>query len=95
VALRSPETKIEELAELANELPNLQLLEGPANNEKRAALPAAWLDDRYPAESDRKHYKSIHLLGDLPSEIDGCEVFWERRRERLRKKIAEVLNLAS
>jgi hypothetical protein len=87
-----PEEKIEKLAQMANELPNLQLLEGPANIEKRAAMPAAWLVDRYPTEVDHEHYRSIHLLGDVPNEIQGCEVFWATRRERLREKITVVLN---
>jgi len=86
------EPKIEELGRLANELPNLQLLEGTVNIEKRAALPAAWLRTRYPTESDREHYRSIHLLGVVPEGIEGCEEFWAARRERLREKITAVLN---
>jgi hypothetical protein len=86
------EAKIEKLAQLANELPNLQLLEGPANIEKRAELPAEWLAERYPTEYDREHYRSIHLLCEMPNEIEGCEVFWASRREQLREKITAVLN---
>jgi hypothetical protein len=65
------ELKIEELGRLANELPNLQLLEGAVNIEKRASPPAAWLPERYPTESDREYYRSTHLLGAVPEEIDG------------------------
>jgi hypothetical protein len=86
------EHEIEKLGQFANELPNLQLLEGPANTEKRAAMPAAWLHARYSHERDRGHYRSIHLLGEIPSEIQSCEAFWEARRERLRVKIASVLD---
>lgn len=86
------ETKIEELGLLANELPNLQLLEGAVNNEKRATLPGAWLCERYPTESDREHYRSIHLLGAVPDGIEGCEEFWAARRKRLHERIATVLN---
>jgi hypothetical protein len=42
---------IETLARHANELPNLQLLEGPINNEKRAAMPAEWLTQLLPDAS--------------------------------------------
>jgi hypothetical protein len=87
-----PEAKVEELAQLASELPNLQLLEGPANVEKQAALPSEWLSKRYTRDSDHVHYQSIHLLDDIPNEIEGCEAFWSARRERLREKIATVLN---
>jgi hypothetical protein len=83
--------KIEALAREANELANLQLLDGAANNEKRAALPVPWLDSLFPVNRDREHYISIHLLRDIPSEIAGCEAFWSSRRERLRTKITAVL----
>jgi hypothetical protein len=85
------ESKIEELERLANELPNLQLLEGTVNLEKRAALPFAWLHQRYPSESDREHYRSIHLLGEVRQNIEGCEKFWAARRDRLRERITAVL----
>jgi hypothetical protein len=87
-----PETEIEGLAQAANELSNLQLLEGPANIEKRASLPAEWLGERYPNKADCDHYTSIHLLGEVPTAITGCAAFWATRRDRLREKIAEVLN---
>jgi hypothetical protein len=90
-----PEGDIEALADDANELPNLQLLEGVANNEKRATLPVTWLEGRYSAQADRQHYKSIHLLNDIPTEINGCPAFWKKRRERLRERITTVLNQKS
>lgn len=87
-----PEADIEELGQLANELPNLQLLEGAINNEKRATLPAAWLRERYPTETDRDHYQSIHMLGDVPEDIEGFKAFWAARRERLRQRLSDILN---
>jgi hypothetical protein len=84
-----PEERIEELGRAANDLPNLQLLEGPINNEKRAKLPREWLEERYPLESDRRHYRSIHLLGEIPPRLDGVEEFWAARRERLRGRITD------
>jgi hypothetical protein len=67
-------------------------LEGPANIEKLAALPAEWLNERYTAQTDRDHYRSIHLLGEIPAELKGFEGFWNARRERLRDAITAVLN---
>lgn len=86
-----PDDKIERLARMANELPNLQLLEGPANVEKQAALPSDWLADRYKLASDRAHYCSIHLLGDVPVDIAGFEAFYAARRALLRQRITDVL----
>ncbi|MEP2725842.1 DUF262 domain-containing protein [Roseibium sp.] len=87
------EDKIEELARMANELPNLQLLEGTANTEKRDALPAKWLATHYPNAGDRTHYCAMHDLGDIPETIEGFEMFHADRRERLRVRIKAVLDV--
>jgi Protein of unknown function (DUF1524) len=89
-----PEAKVERFAELANSLGNLQLLEGALNIEKRAVLPTEWLAARYPIESDRTHYASIHELGEVPSDIGSFDQFVEARRECLRKRITSVVNAA-
>lgn len=83
--------KIEELAKRANALPNLQLLEGAVNNEKRAEMPGIWLNERYAHDVDREHYKSMHDLVDLPDNLGDCLTFWDARRNRLRARILEVL----
>jgi hypothetical protein len=67
----------------ANELPNLQLLEGAINNEKRAAMPAGWLAEHLPDRAAQLHYRTKHELGDLPVDLLGFEAFHSARRERL------------
>lgn len=79
------------LAEHANELPNLQLLEGAINNEKRAALPAAWLAKLHPDATGQRHYREKHLLGSLPEDIHGFEAFYAARRELLRDQLSAML----
>ena len=88
-----PEDKIEDLARMANELPNLQLLEGTANTEKRDALPAKWLVTHYPNAGDQAHYCAMHDLGEIPEALDGFEQFHSDRRERLRARIKAVLGV--
>jgi hypothetical protein len=83
--------EIEVLARHANELPNLQLLEGPINNEKRATLPAEWLRNYYPDPSTQQHYLDKHELGVLPETMKGFEAFYSARRDRLRTKLTELL----
>ena len=83
--------EIEVLARHANELPNLQLLEGPINNEKRATLPAEWLRNYYPDPSTQQHYLDKHELGVLPENDEGFEAFYSARRDRLRTKLTELL----
>lgn len=88
------EEKIESLARMANELPNLQLLEGTANTEKRDALPARWLVAHYPNAGDQAHYCAMHDLGEIPETLDGFDQFYGNRRERLRARIKAVLGVA-
>jgi hypothetical protein len=82
---------IETLARHANELPNVQLLEGANNNEKRTAMPAEWLAKHLPDLTSQIHYRTKHELGDLPSDLHGFEAFHSGRRERLRTKLVSML----
>lgn len=90
-----PEGKIEDLARMANELPNLQLLEGTANTEKRDSLPSKWLATQYPNAGDQAHYCAMHDLGVIPEALDMFEQFHADRRERLRARIKAVLGMGS
>lgn len=85
------EDRIEILARHANQLPNLQLLEGAINNEKRAAMPAEWLGKHHSDPAAHQHYRSKHELGDLPPILDAFEDFHSARRERLRIKLTDML----
>lgn len=87
--------RAESMALHANALPNLQLLEGAANNEKKAAMPAEWLARIHPSAADQKHYRTKHDLGDLGSDISDFETFYEDRRERLRKRITQLLSASA
>ncbi|MFD1797870.1 hypothetical protein FQV27_18245 [Paracoccus aurantiacus] len=81
----------ETIQRMANCLPNLQLLEGPINNEKRARLPAEWLREHLAVEKNRQNYLDNHLLGELPEDISNFRAFYEARREKLRPHIEEML----
>jgi hypothetical protein len=85
------ESQAETLMALANSLSNLQLLEGAANIEKSAKPPLEWLDQRYELSADREHYRRIHLLGDIPSDLAGFEAFVAARTERLRSRLTDIL----
>lgn len=82
------------LAQRANQLPNIQLLEGTANVEKRASLPQEWLD-RYKAdEVSRSDYRDRHLLGVLPGDLKDFDRFYEERRASLRGRLSALLETA-
>ena len=84
------EEEVSTLREMVNCLPNLQLLSGVENQEKRSMLPAAWLAT---LESDEKRaeYANVHLLGDMPSDISGFSLFYSARRELLKSKMRTLL----
>lgn len=80
-----------DLARHANQLPNLQLLDGAINNEKRAALPAEWLAKQYSDVASAHHYREKHLLGELPDDLQGFNSFHASRRDRLRAMLTGML----
>lgn len=80
---------IDELAELADMLPNLQLLDEHSNVEKQDKLPAEWLATL--DQHMRSEYKRLHLLGDVPEGMSGFRRFHGERRERLAKRIRELV----
>ncbi|WP_281995649.1 DUF262 domain-containing protein [Ruegeria faecimaris] len=81
------------LAQLANELPNLQLLEGAMNNEKRAKLPADWLQLAFNGNiQNKENYQEKHALEDIPENLEGFQEFIVYRREKLRDLIQQTLN---
>jgi Protein of unknown function DUF262 len=82
---------IETLVRHANELPNLQLLEGTINNEERSAMPADWLAKHHPDPAAQVHYRTKHELGELPSDLHRFDSFYSARRERLRAKLTDML----
>ena len=86
-----PDDQIDDFQTLSNRLPNLQLLEGAFNNEKRQKLPSDWLAERYPSVGDRADYCSKHLLGSVPADINDFRAFYDHRRDRLKTRIREVL----
>jgi Protein of unknown function DUF262 len=87
-----PDDRIEAFIDRRDRLSNLQLLEGPINLEKREKLPAEWLRQHYPNPTAREHYCRLHDLGEVGEEMADFEAFYDARRERLRDRIAHVVN---
>ena len=61
--------QIEAFRDCCDRLANLQLLDRSINQEKRATLPADWLDVHCLDDQARQNYCDRHLLGDVPREI--------------------------
>lgn len=81
----------DQLRDFADRLPNLQLLGGLENVQKRATMPTEWLETSIPEDEARRAYQTDHLLNDLPMEIGDFRAFYEARRRRLKGKIIELL----
>ena len=86
------EEQVEEFRDHCERITNLQLLDRSVNNEKRATLPAEWLDAHCPNDQARQGYCERHQLGDVPREITGFVEFYSARRERLRDSIGHLVN---
>ena len=84
--------QVEAFRDRCDRLANLQLLDRSVNNEKRASLPADWLDVHCLDELTRQSYCDRHLLGDVPREIKDFADYYEIRRQKLRDRIAELVN---
>lgn len=86
--------QIEAFRDRCDRLANLQLLDRSVNNEKRATLPADWLHMHCPDSQARQTYCDRHLLGDVPKEIKDFASYYAARRQKLRNRIAELVNIA-
>lgn len=87
-----PKDDWDEFKEMANSLPNLQLLEGGENIEKQSELPAEWMDKTM-EESQQTNYCDVHVLGDVPDSLLGFRTFYDTRMEALRRKIVDLLGV--
>ena len=84
--------QIEAFRDRCDRLANLQLLDRSVNNEKRATLPADWLDVHCPDSQARLSYCDRHLLGDVPREVKEFTGYYKARRQKLRDRIAGLVN---
>ena len=84
--------QITDFANAADRIGNLQLLDGNANLEKRAKLPAEWMQEHFKDVQARHNYRDLYLLGEVPQQITDFMDFYEARRERLQERIAEQVN---
>lgn len=86
-----PEDLMQELIDKANRLPNLQLLEGSVNNEKRQTMPHAWYTKFKPDAQARQQYLAGLEITELPESLIDFSTFYEQRKKALRMRIALAL----
>ena len=88
-----PEADIDSHIVRANQLPNLQLLEGPVNVAKQDKLPVKWMSGHLPELQARQAYQTRHELWDLPETIDGFMEFYSARQAKIGERLRAVLGV--
>ncbi len=78
--------------ERRHRLPNLQLLEGPTNVEKQAALPMTWAIGKY-GDDGIVDYLARHDLPKFTDDLGQFHSFYIARKQRLARRLAEVLDV--
>ncbi len=84
---------LEEFRDMANRLPNLQLLEGGENLAKQASLPVEWMNETM-KPSARSNYCDNHLLGSIPESITQFRQFYELRKDALKERLRSLLGVS-
>lgn len=82
---------VDELTEQCNQLPNLQLLVGSINNEKRQKMPMEWYAVQWPDEMARRQYLDNQAIPNLPADLLGFPDFYKQRRATLKARITAAL----
>lgn len=85
--------EIDQAREDSNKIANLQLLLGPENNEKRKKMPLEWIEKTFPDQGERQQHVQAHLLDGLSNDLAEFPAFYKQRRDVIKMKITEVLNV--
>lgn len=87
-----PAEKIEDFKAWSNRLPNLQLLEGTMNNEKRQKLPSEWYESAWPDPDARLRHLHSQGIDLLPKNVGEFDEFYAQRKAFLMSRIQQVVN---
>jgi Protein of unknown function DUF262 len=88
-----PHDQIEKYRAAADSLPNLQLLGGVPNIEKRAKLPDDWLATAFQTAEQRVSYLRANDLDGLPLDLTDFLQFYVQRRERMQQRLLKTLGV--
>lgn len=88
-----PHDQIEKYRAAVDSLPNLQLLGGLPNVEKKAKLPGDWVATAVPTAEKRSSYVHDNDLGGLPLDLADFLTFYAQRRERMQQRLLKTLGV--
>lgn len=87
-----PEELQDQMIEASNKLPNLQLLEGSVNNQKRQKMPHDWYLQQWPSSEARQSHLQSQAISSLPEDIQDFMSFYDQRHETLLARIRMALS---
>ena len=80
-------------AKLVDRLPNLQLLDGAENINKRAMLPSQWMSISFANDQARQRYADANDLHNIGADERDFLNFFENRRTELRERLRNLLGV--
>ncbi len=86
---------VDDVLDLADRLPNLQLLEGPINVAKQDKLPTGWLAQYLPDAGARDAYRAWHDLGSVPDGMAEFRDFFAARQQRIGQRLRKLLGVGT
>ena len=76
-----------------NLLPNLQLLEGVPNQEKRDREFVKWVETIHSTEVEKIEYMRRHFIPDVDLSVPNFRVFITERKEKMRVELRALLGV--
>lgn len=86
-----PEASVEEFQEKSDLLPNLQLLDGPPNEEKSDTPFEDWLKSAYAEKGKRAAYCDRNMIPECSYKLKDFGEFFTQRRELIRAALTKRL----
>lgn len=86
-----PEDQLDTYIDSVNDISNLQLLAAQLNEEKLNSDFDVWFNAQYSTETDKIQYRTIHYLPVMDYTYPNFLTFLDKRKQLLRKKLAELL----
>jgi hypothetical protein len=88
-----PEEKFEQLRQMKDLLPNLELLSEDENKEKQDQNYSHWLQQQYPNPQERKDFLKRNSIPPVSLDFADFEVFFRARETLLKKELRRKLEI--
>lgn len=86
---------IDEIEQLRDKLPNLELIEGSENVSKNAKLPRSWAESVYSTPDAMSAFKDRNAIPELSDDVTDFPRFFAERRTLLKERIRRAFGNAA